>query len=125
MQQVANGVNAGVKEFQSRGMLYAIEQDLDLHIGLVQPHRVFIKEGVFEGRLRERSRPQTYKLYLINDLIILASEGRYLDRVSLQVLFVQDMDGCDFRIVSPTSTVNETHILTASSEADKAEWVEL
>ena len=32
MQQVANGVNAGVKEFQSRGMLYAIEQDLDLHI---------------------------------------------------------------------------------------------
>ena len=35
------------------------------------------------------------------------------------------IDGCDFRIVSPTSTVNETHILTASSEADKAEWVEL
>eukprot|EP01094_Clydonella_sp_ATCC50884_P002676 TRINITY_DN12033_c0_g1_i1.p1 TRINITY_DN12033_c0_g1~~TRINITY_DN12033_c0_g1_i1.p1 ORF type:complete len:191 (-),score=38.91 TRINITY_DN12033_c0_g1_i1:135-707(-) len=125
MEAVATGVNRGVAQFQSRGMLYAIEQDLNISIGLVQPHRVYIRSGVFEGKTTQRSRPNSYHLYLMNDLIILAKDGEYLDRVSLQVLFVYDGAGCEFTLVMPTSTVNERIILSASNESDKEEWVEL
>ena len=80
MEEVASGVNNSVAKFQRSAKLISIEQELDIHIGLVQPNRMFISEQTLPCKIGEKEF-SSVKIYLLNDLILFSCEGRYIDRV--------------------------------------------
>ena len=82
MSGVAKEVNDSVARFQRSAKLLSIEQELRIDIGLVQPNRSFVEERLVANLMPGRSKPRNIKLYLLNDMLIFAEEGRYLDRVS-------------------------------------------
>lgn len=83
MSAVAKGVNDSVARFQRSAKLVSIEQELCIEIGLVQPNREFIEEWLLSNLLEGRTKPRNVKVYVLNDMLIFAEEGRYLDRVRL------------------------------------------
>jgi hypothetical protein len=88
MQTVALEVNESVTRFQRQAKLLAIEQELQLNIGLVQPDRHFVEEFYMVCFIRKNQddknrKTVNLKFYILNDQILISNEGTFVDMVSL------------------------------------------
>lgn len=128
MSSVAKEVNDSVARFQRSAKLVSIEQELRINIGLVQPNREFIEEWLLGNLLEGRTKPRNVKIYVLNDMLIFAEEGRYLDRAELSMVWTQDGDYSidhSFSLLCPTADEQKKWLFICDSEEEMMKVVSI
>eukprot|EP00003_Mantamonas_plastica_P006507 TRINITY_DN15316_c0_g1_i1.p1 TRINITY_DN15316_c0_g1~~TRINITY_DN15316_c0_g1_i1.p1 ORF type:complete len:361 (-),score=118.43 TRINITY_DN15316_c0_g1_i1:28-1110(-) len=127
MKEVANEINEAIRSRENRDKILSIQERCTGGVQLVEPHRVFVKEG----ELGKFSRKKVQRKYfcLFNDKLIYGTVeigdkinvSRQLDVSSMRVQDVEDSDITQnaFSIASSEKSFQ----VVADSASEKSEWL--
>ncbi|KAM5287898.1 FYVE, RhoGEF and PH domain-containing protein 6 [Ctenodactylus gundi] len=125
--EVANHANDTMKQGDNFQKLMQIQYSLNGHHEIVQPGRVFLKEGILMKLSRKVMQPRMF--FLFNDTLLYTTpvqSGMYKlnNMLSLSGMKVRKPTQEAYQNELKIESVERSFILSASSAAERDEWLE-
>ncbi|XP_060051531.1 FYVE, RhoGEF and PH domain-containing protein 6 isoform X2 [Erinaceus europaeus] len=125
--EVANHANDTMKQGDNFQKLMQIQYSLNGHHEIVQPGRVFLKEGTLMKLSRKVMQPRTF--FLLNDALLYTTpmqSGMYKlnNMLSLAGMKVRKPTQEAYQNELKIESVERSFILSASSATERDEWLE-
>ncbi|XP_068459182.1 FYVE, RhoGEF and PH domain-containing protein 6-like [Clinocottus analis] len=127
MKEVANHANDTMKQGDNFQKLIQVQCSLNGHHEIVQPGRIFLKEGTLKKLSRKGMQPRTF--FLFNDTLLYttpvqSNQYKFNNLFSLAGMKVSKPSQEAYQNELNIESVERSFILSASSASERDEWLE-